>query len=191
MTISADLVFVNGTVRTLDPYLPRTDTAVRNGRIVGLGRAETDELVDARTEMVDLNGGTLIPGFQDVHIHAVHGGLELAKCDLTGSSAGDGPRRPGRARLRRTTSARSRPGGARGRPARSGGRTRRRRPVLRSRSRTRPPVRRSPTGPAGCPSAAADGRCAVAAGSTPGERERSARCARRGHPAGPLRLRTR
>lgn len=87
MTISADLVFVNGTVRTMDPALPRTDTvAVRNGRIVGLGRADTDDLVDARTEMVDLNGGTLIPGFQDAHIHAVHGGLELAKCDLTGST---------------------------------------------------------------------------------------------------------
>ncbi|MBO4256661.1 amidohydrolase [Streptomyces griseorubiginosus] len=87
MTISADLVFVNGTVRTMDPALPRTDTvAVRNGRIVGLGRADTDELTGARTEMVDLNGGTLIPGFQDAHIHAVHGGLELAKCDLTGST---------------------------------------------------------------------------------------------------------
>ncbi|MFG2939600.1 amidohydrolase [Streptomyces sp. NPDC048282] len=87
MTISADLVFVNGTVHTMDPALPRTDAvAVRGGRIVGLGRADADELTDARTDVVDLAGGVLVPGFQDAHIHAVHGGLELAKCDLTGST---------------------------------------------------------------------------------------------------------
>ncbi|MFC9490054.1 amidohydrolase, partial [Streptomyces hydrogenans] len=37
------------------------------------------------TEVVDLAGKLLLPGFQDSHIHAVGGGSELAECDLTES----------------------------------------------------------------------------------------------------------
>ncbi|GAA0520517.1 amidohydrolase [Paractinoplanes deccanensis] len=67
----ADLVFVNG---------PRT-LAVADGRIVG----DTADLRGPKTEVVDLRGRLLIPGFQDAHIHAVMGGVELGQCDLTGT----------------------------------------------------------------------------------------------------------
>jgi predicted amidohydrolase YtcJ len=79
----AELVFRYGPV-----YLGaagRSDAlAVRGGRIVALGPAAA-ELVGPRTEVVDLRGRLLIPGFQDAHVHPVQGGLELAACDLSGA----------------------------------------------------------------------------------------------------------
>jgi predicted amidohydrolase YtcJ len=51
--------------------------------IVAVGAV--DEYVGARTEVVSLHGARLIPGFQDAHVHAIWGGLELAACDLSGT----------------------------------------------------------------------------------------------------------
>jgi predicted amidohydrolase YtcJ len=83
--MTADLIFVGGPVHTVDAAGSRTDAvAVRDGRIVALGRAARD-LAGTGTEVVDLRGRLLVPGFQDAHVHPVFGGLELAACDLTGS----------------------------------------------------------------------------------------------------------
>ncbi|GLY19831.1 amidohydrolase [Kineosporia rhizophila] len=82
----ADLVFTGGTVACLDAARTRTGAlAVRGGRIVALG-APAQALIGSRTEVVDLAGRLLLPGFQDAHVHAVFGGLELAQCDLTGTT---------------------------------------------------------------------------------------------------------
>ena len=81
---SADLAFVNGAVYTVDA-VRRTVSAVAvgDGRIVAVGSdAEIREHVDARTEIVDLRGRTLLPGFQDAHVHPPGGGLEMLRCDL-------------------------------------------------------------------------------------------------------------
>lgn len=83
MTEPADLLFTNGPV--FDPGSPtsRTDSvAVRGGVIVARGEAAL-ALAGPGTQEVDLRGGLLIPGFQDAHVHAVFGGLELGQCDLT------------------------------------------------------------------------------------------------------------
>src|SRR6185436_15114780 len=40
--------------------------------------------VGPRTEVVDLAGRLLGPGFQDAHVHPIQGGLEMASCDLSG-----------------------------------------------------------------------------------------------------------
>ena len=40
------------------------------------------ELVGRGTEVVDLAGRMLLPGFQDAHVHPVGGGLDLLQCDL-------------------------------------------------------------------------------------------------------------
>lgn len=78
----ADLVFTGGPVFTATTVRARTDAvAVRDGRIVALG-AEARELVGPGTEVVDLAGRLLVPGFQDAHVHPVSGGLELLRCDL-------------------------------------------------------------------------------------------------------------
>ncbi|MFG2561362.1 amidohydrolase [Streptomyces sp. NPDC048496] len=82
----ADLVFTQGPVHTGDPARTRASSlAVTGERISAVGHDEVRELIGPKTEVVDLRGKLLLPGFQDSHIHAVYGGLELAECDLTGT----------------------------------------------------------------------------------------------------------
>ena len=80
----ADLLFDHGPVFTADGAQGPVDqpVAVGNGRILAVG-PEARELAGPRTERVDLAGRLLAPGFQDSHIHAVFGGLELGRCDLS------------------------------------------------------------------------------------------------------------
>lgn len=75
----ADLVFRGGPVHG---HPSATAVAVRGGVIVAVGAV--DDLIAPRTEIVDLAGGRLMPGFQDAHVHAIWGGLELGACDLSG-----------------------------------------------------------------------------------------------------------
>ncbi|MEU8577669.1 amidohydrolase [Streptomyces asoensis] len=84
---AADLVFTGGPVHTVDPARSTaTSVAVRGGRIVAVGHDEVLDLVGSRTEVVDLAGRLLLPGFQDAHVHPQGAGLELALCHL-GDSA--------------------------------------------------------------------------------------------------------
>ncbi|MFJ5833501.1 amidohydrolase [Streptomyces sp. NPDC093089] len=83
---TADLVFTRGPVFTADPARTRaTSLAVVGDRITAVGHDEVRDLIGPGTEVVDLTGKLLLPGFQDAHIHAVGGGKELAECDLTGT----------------------------------------------------------------------------------------------------------
>ena len=83
----ADLVFTGGPVFTADGARSRATTvAVTGERITAVGHHEVRELVGRRTEVVDLAGKLLLPGFQDAHVHAVYGGVELGECDLTGTA---------------------------------------------------------------------------------------------------------
>ncbi|GIF04077.1 amidohydrolase [Actinoplanes siamensis] len=83
----ADLILTNGSVFTADPSRgPATTVAVRDGRVVAVGGDEVRELAGPRTETIDLAGRLLLPGFQDAHVHAVMGGVELNQCDLTGTT---------------------------------------------------------------------------------------------------------
>ncbi|MFE6755326.1 amidohydrolase [Streptomyces sp. NPDC057684] len=93
-TAPADLVFTGGPVHTFSPARSRaTSVAVRGERIVAVGHDEVRELVGPATEVVDLKGKLLIPGFQDAHAHPVGGGLELGQCDLSGATTLDEYRR--------------------------------------------------------------------------------------------------
>ena len=87
MAGNAEVVFVGGGVYTLDPARPwAAAVAVRNGRIVHVGgEAETRELAGPGTEVIDLAGRMLLPGFQDAHAHPLLGGTERLQCDLSGS----------------------------------------------------------------------------------------------------------
>ncbi len=82
----ADLVFTGGPIHTQDPARTRASSlAVTGERITAVGHDDVRELIGPATEVVDLTGKLLLPGFQDAHVHAVFGGLELAECDLTGT----------------------------------------------------------------------------------------------------------
>ncbi|MDP9867189.1 MULTISPECIES: amidohydrolase [Streptosporangium] len=84
MPAPADLVFHNGPVHTLGPArTAATAVAVRDGLIVAVGRdADVRPLIGAATEVVDLAGRALLPGFQDAHVHPVLAGATMIQCDL-------------------------------------------------------------------------------------------------------------
>ncbi|GAA2711335.1 amidohydrolase [Actinoplanes palleronii] len=83
---TADLLFTGGPAFTVDAARTRaTAVAVKDGRILAVGH-DLDELRGPGTEVVDLAGRLLIPGFQDAHVHAVFGGVEMGECDLTGTT---------------------------------------------------------------------------------------------------------
>ena len=81
---TADLVFTNGAVYTVDAARSWAEAvAVKDGRIAAVGaRPDVEELIGAGTEVVDLRGRMLLPGFQDAHVHPVLGGLDMLQCDL-------------------------------------------------------------------------------------------------------------
>jgi predicted amidohydrolase YtcJ len=80
----ADLAFVNGAVYTVDAARSRAQAvAVKDGRIVGVGSDDAiGEHLGPRTEVFDLDGRMLLPGFQDAHVHPVSGGVDRLQCDL-------------------------------------------------------------------------------------------------------------
>jgi predicted amidohydrolase YtcJ len=80
----ADLLFTGGPVFTPEGR-SATAVAVTGERITAVGNAEVHDLIGPGTEVVDLAGRLLLPGFQDAHVHPVPAGLELTQCDLTGA----------------------------------------------------------------------------------------------------------
>ncbi|WP_028798632.1 amidohydrolase [Streptomyces sp. 142MFCol3.1] len=78
----ADLLFTGGPVLTPEGRTA-TAVAVTGDRITAVGNAEVHDLARPGTDVVDLAGRLLLPGFQDAHVHPVPAGLELAQCDLT------------------------------------------------------------------------------------------------------------
>ncbi len=80
----ADLLFVNGSVRTMEPARRVASAlAVREGRIAAVGLdADLQALAGPSTRVLDLEGRTLLPGFQDAHVHPPLGGRAMLTCDL-------------------------------------------------------------------------------------------------------------
>ena len=86
----ADLVFTGGPVFTANAVRSRASSvAVSGGRIVAVGGDDVRDLVGPSTEVVDLRGRMLIPGFQDAHVHPVWGGLDMLRCDLADLSTAE------------------------------------------------------------------------------------------------------
>lgn len=73
---SADLVFTNGRIYTLDRGRPWVSSvAVKGGRIVAVGDAgDVDAMIGGSTRVVDLKGAMMMPGIVDVHAHLMMGG---------------------------------------------------------------------------------------------------------------------
>ena len=82
MTVrGAELLFCNGAVFDGEQFQPAgTRVRVRAGRIAAVG----PDLPAGPADVVDLAGGTLLPGFIDAHVHPVFAGDQLRRCDLTG-----------------------------------------------------------------------------------------------------------
>ena len=82
--VTADLVVTNANIRTMDAK--RTvarSIAVLNGRVVAVGsEADTKPLIGSKTRVIDAKGRTIIPGFNDAHVHFLETGQQLSSVDL-------------------------------------------------------------------------------------------------------------
>jgi predicted amidohydrolase YtcJ len=83
-TAAADLVFRHADVYTMDAVRSwASAVAVRNGRIVYVGSDSLPPaLIGEHTEVVDLRGRMVLPGFQDGHVHPISSGIDLGECSL-------------------------------------------------------------------------------------------------------------
>jgi predicted amidohydrolase YtcJ len=100
MSTHAELVCTGGPVYTADATgrrvvpatgpggRPASAVAVVGGRIAAIGDAADDhfrELTGPRTEVIDLSGRALLPGFQDAHVHPAFAGVTMIGCNLIGA----------------------------------------------------------------------------------------------------------
>lgn len=89
MTTAPDLLFSGGPVWTGEAAQPWCSAlAVTRGRITAVGGEDIRDLAGPKTELVDLSGRQLQPGFQDAHAHPVSAGLAMRSCDLSTLSDG-------------------------------------------------------------------------------------------------------
>lgn len=90
----ATLAIVDADVRTFDTSAPRAEAvAVGTEGILAVGSsAEIREVIDAGTEVVGLDGATLLPGLIDSHIHPVWGASLTDGIDLDGLTSLDAVR---------------------------------------------------------------------------------------------------
>jgi predicted amidohydrolase YtcJ len=100
MSAHADTVLVGGPVYTAGPDggrmapaagpdgSPATAVAIAGGRITAVADAAGDqirELTGPRTEVIDLAGRAVLPGFQDAHVHPAFAGVTMVGCNLIGA----------------------------------------------------------------------------------------------------------
>lgn len=78
MSRAADRIFLGGVVLPLTEPRARAEAlAVSEGRILAVGsREEVLRLRASHTQIVDLKGRALLPGFVDAHTHLVSQGLK-------------------------------------------------------------------------------------------------------------------
>jgi predicted amidohydrolase YtcJ len=87
----ADRIWSGGTILTMDDAAMRVEAvAERDGRILAVGSA--DEVMAHRgpgTEVIDLAGRALLPGFVDAHGHVFMGGLQALSANMLAPPDGE------------------------------------------------------------------------------------------------------
>jgi len=88
---TADLVLTNGHIYTVDDARPQVSAlAVRGGRVLFVGSdAEAKALAGPSTQVIDLRGAAVFPGFTDAHAHLLGLGNMLQRVNLAGSKSYD------------------------------------------------------------------------------------------------------
>jgi predicted amidohydrolase YtcJ len=80
----ADLILTNGKIWTVNNAQPQAEAvACSGGRIVAVGSAaDIHKWAGPKTQVVDLTGRLVVPGFIDAHVHFYAGGSHLASAQL-------------------------------------------------------------------------------------------------------------
>ena len=83
-SLAPDLLIVNANVRTMDDAKPIAEAiAISGNRIAVVGTsADLRVLVGPRTRVVDACGKSVLPGFNDSHVHWLSGGFSITNVDL-------------------------------------------------------------------------------------------------------------
>ena len=85
------MIYLGGPILTINDKVPRAEAvAVAGGSILAVGARE-DVLAHkgAGTEIIDLEGRAMLPGFVDSHGHAVMGGLQALSANLLAPPDGE------------------------------------------------------------------------------------------------------
>ena len=78
-----DLIVTNGRVYTGQPSRFAEALAIRGNKILRVGaNRDIKRLRRAQTIVVDAHGGSVLPGFNDAHVHLMSGGLALSNVNL-------------------------------------------------------------------------------------------------------------
>ena len=86
-TEAADVVLYNANVLTMNRRRPRTElVAVKDGKIVWVGTNDDRDLFKGRSKLINCEGKTVIPGFNDAHIHIMAYASNLLSVDCSPSS---------------------------------------------------------------------------------------------------------
>lgn len=80
----ADTIYTGGPILTINDDQPRVEAvAVKDGRILAIGTSDSVMATRGdRTEIFELNGRTMLPGFVDSHGHVVFGGLQALSANM-------------------------------------------------------------------------------------------------------------
>jgi len=80
-----DVIFLNGDIYTESTPARAQAMAVRDGRIVAVGsNDDIRKLKREHTQVIDLGGHFVMPGFNDAHMHLAYGGRQALEVDLVG-----------------------------------------------------------------------------------------------------------
>jgi predicted amidohydrolase YtcJ len=82
--LAVDLILTNGVVHTVDAARTvHQAVAVADGRVAAVGSAvDVAQLAGPATRVVDVEGGMVLPAFQDAHCHLGSAGYARTLCDL-------------------------------------------------------------------------------------------------------------
>ncbi len=85
---AADIVFKNGNIYTVSERQPHAEAiAVKAGKIIFVGsNADVKAYEDKGTRVVDLKGGTVVPGLTDSHYHLAGVGAREMNLNLEGTA---------------------------------------------------------------------------------------------------------
>jgi predicted amidohydrolase YtcJ len=88
---TADAIYRGGPILTINDDKPRVEAiAVKDGRILAVGTlADVMPHRGEQTELIELDGQALLPGFVDSHGHVVLGGLQALAANLLAPPDGD------------------------------------------------------------------------------------------------------
>ena len=88
---TADRIWSGGPIITMNDKAMRAEAvAERGGKIVAVGpKATVMKLKGPKTEMIDLKGRTMLPGFVDAHGHVMVGGLQALSANLLAPPDGE------------------------------------------------------------------------------------------------------